>query len=162
AAAAGPYRIETVAGSSRAPGDSGPAALTAIGNIQGIAMDKSGNLFLSDTDNHRVRRVAANGVITTIAGVGTAGFSGDCGPATAPQLNLPYGLAVDNAGVVYIADLGNNRVRRVGVDGVITTVAGTGEKRSAGDGGPAAAAALMSPRNVALDGAGSLYISEFE
>ena len=96
------------------------------------------------------------GVITTLAGNGTAGYSGDGGPATAAQLNLPYGLAADLAGNLYVADLGNNRIRRINPDGSIVTIAGTGVKGSAGDGGLAANAQLMTPRNVAIDAAGSL------
>jgi uncharacterized protein (TIGR03437 family) len=124
-------------------------------------MDGAGNLYLADTDNARVRKVAANGTITTLAGTGVAGFAGDGGPATSAQLNLPYGLAVDATGAVYVADLGNNRVRRIGPSGTISTVAGNGAMLSTGDGGPATSASLMSPRNLALDGYGNLYISEF-
>jgi uncharacterized protein (TIGR03437 family) len=91
-----------------------------------------------------------------------AGYSGDAGPAAKARLNLPYGLAADGTGNLYVADLGNNRVRRIGPDGTITTVAGTGVKGSAGDGGPAMDAQLLTPRNLALDPAGNLYISEFE
>ena len=155
------YRIETVAGSGSL-GDGGPAVMAQISTIQGIAVDRAGNLYLSDTDHHRVRKISAAGVITTIAGTGIAGFSGDGGPATAAQLNLPYGVAVDASGVVYVADLGNQRVRRIDPAGGISTIAGTGVKGSSGDGGPATAAQLSTPRNVALDAAGNLYISEFE
>jgi uncharacterized protein (TIGR03437 family) len=162
-AADGPvaYRIETVAGSAGI-GDGGPATMAQIGAIQGIAVDRFGNLYLSDTDHHRVRRVSAAGGIATIAGTGTPGFGGDGGPAAAAQLNLPYGLAVDPTGSVYIADLGNHRVRRIDPNGGIATVAGTGVKGSSGDGGLAAAAQLATPRNVVVDAAGNLYISEFE
>lgn len=156
----GPYRIETVAGSSNI-GDGGPATSAQITNIQGIALDSAGNLYLTDTDNARVRKVAANGTISTLAGTGVAGYSGDGGPATSAQLNLPYGLAVDSSGAVFVADLGNNRVRRIGPNGTISTVAGNGALLSAGDGGPATAASLMSPRNLAIDTAGNLYIAEF-
>ncbi|MFZ0932686.1 MAG: hypothetical protein WA015_00105, partial [Bryobacteraceae bacterium] len=155
------YTIQTVAGSSFM-GDGGPATAAQIGSIQGVALDAKGNLYLSDTDNNRVRKVDATGIITTFAGTGTAGFSGDGGPATAAQLNLPYGLAVDAAGYVYIADLGSDRVRRVGPDGTIVTIAGTGVKGYSGDGGPANAAQLFTPRNVAVDATGNLYIAEFE
>jgi uncharacterized protein (TIGR03437 family) len=154
------YRIETVAGSASI-GDGGPSTMAQIGAIQGIALDRSGNLYLSDTDHHRVRKVSPNGVITTVAGTGSAGFSGDGGPAATSQLNLPYGVAVDLTGSVYIADLGNNRVRRIDLNGVISTVAGTGASGSSGDGGPAAAAQLATPRNVVVDSSGNLYISEF-
>ena len=155
------YKIETVAGSNR-NGDQGPAIAAQISAIQGMAMDRFGNLFLSDTDHHRVRRVSASGVITTIAGTGAPGFSGDGGAATSAQLNLPYGLAVDIAGTLYIADLGNLRVRRITPDGIIATIAGDGRKGSSPDGGFATQSSLLSPRNVAIDGAGALYISEFE
>ncbi len=153
------YRIETIAGSDL-PADGGPATLAQIGNIQGVAADRLGNVYLSDTDHHRIRKINSSGIISTVAGNGTAGFSGDGGPAIQAQLNLPYGLAVDLSGNLYIADLGNNRVRRVTPDGTIGTYAGSGQT-VLGDGGPAAAALLSGPRNVAVDSAGSLYISEF-
>jgi uncharacterized protein (TIGR03437 family) len=155
------YQIETVAGSANM-GDGGPATAAQISNIQGVAVDRWGNLYLSDTDNHRVRMVSASGVISTLAGTGVAGFSGDGGPASAAQLNLPYGLAADLAGYVYVADLGNDRVRRIGPDGVIATVAGNGIHGSSGDGGAAIGAQLLTPRNVAVDTAGNFYFSEFD
>jgi uncharacterized protein (TIGR03437 family) len=155
------YRISTMAGSANA-GDGGPATSAQLGNIQGIALDRLGNAYLSDTDHNLIRKIDAKGVITTIAGVGVAGFSGDGGPAAAAVLNLPYGVAADLAGNVYFADLGNQRVRRIAPDGTMSTVAGTGVKGSLGDGGLATNAQLMSPRNVAVDAAGNLYISEFE
>jgi len=155
------WRIDTVAGNGRI-GDGGPAYAAQFGNIQGIAVDRLGVVYLSDTDYHRIRKIAPGGIVSTIAGTGTAGYAGDGGPAAAAQLNLPYGLAVDNAGYLYVADLGNQRVRRISPEGTITTLAGNGQKGSAGDGGPAASAQLTSPRNLALDAAGNLYISEFE
>lgn len=154
------YRIETVAGSANL-GDGGPATAAQFGVIKGIALDPWGNLYLADTDHHRIRKVATTGVVTTAAGTGTPGFSGDGGPAAAAELNLPYGLAVDLAGYIYVADLGNSRIRRIAPDGTISTVAGTGIPGAAGDGGPAVDAQLMSPRNVAVDAAGNLYIAEF-
>jgi len=155
------YRIETVAGSASL-GDGSPATAAQLSSIQGIAADRWGNLYVSDTDNQRVRKISTTGVITTLAGTGTAGFSGDGGPAAAAQLNLPYGIAVDLAGYVYVADLGNNRVRRISPEGVIITIAGTGRKGTSSDGGAATEAALLSPRNVAVDAAGNLFICEFE
>ena len=155
-----PYHVQTVAGSSRI-GDGGPALAAQFSNIQGIAIDRLGNLYLSDTDHHRVRKVSG-GTVTTIAGTGVAGFSGDGGNALDAQLNFPYGLALDSAGNVYVADLGNQRVRRIGTNGVIGTVAGTGKKASSPDGAAPTDTSLLSPRNVAVDAAGNLYIAEFE
>ncbi|HWB86493.1 MAG TPA: hypothetical protein VG675_20290 [Bryobacteraceae bacterium] len=155
------YGIRTVAGSGL-NGDGGLAVDAQIGNIQGLCLDRAGNLYLSDTDNNRVRKITPAGVISTVAGTGAAGFSGDSGPAAAAQLNLPYGLAADAAGNLYIADLGNNRVRRISPDGIITTVAGNGQKAASADGVAAVKAGLLTPRNVAVDASGTLYISEFE
>ena len=155
------YRIETVAGSSLM-GEGGPAVAAELGNIQGIALDTRGNLYLSDTDRNIVRKVDPDGFITTFAGTGVAGFDGDGGPAADAHLNLPYGLAADRHGNLYIADLGNNRIRRIGADGIITTIAGTGERGLAGDNCPALSAQLASPRNLALDASGNVYFSEFE
>ena len=154
------YHVETVAGSSLI-GDGGPALAAQFSNIQGIAIDRLGNLYLSDTGNHRIRKVS-NGIVTTIAGTGVAGFSGDGGSALIAQLNSPYGLALDSTGNLYLADLGNQRVRRITPDGVITTVAGTGRKASSPDGAAPTDTSLLSPRNVAADAAGNLYIAEFE
>jgi uncharacterized protein (TIGR03437 family) len=154
------YTIATIAGSDSL-GDGGPATAAQIGAIQGIAVDLFGNVYLSDTDHQRVRKIDTAGTITTIAGTGVAGYSGDGGPAAAAEINLPYGLAVDLAGDVYVADLGNNRVRKISPLGVISTVAGTGVAGSAGDGGLAVNAQLDAPRNLLVDGLGNLYISEF-
>ncbi len=143
-------------------GDEGRALAAEFGNIQSVALDRFGNLYVSDTDYHRVRKVNADGWITTVAGTGIAGFSGDGGPGTRAQLNVPYGLAAGPAGELYVADLGNHRVRRIAPDGVISTIVGNGECGAAGDGGPAADALLCGPRNVVLDRAGDLYISEFQ
>ncbi len=154
------FLIDTIAGGNFL-GDGLPASSAQLSDAQGVAVDLAGNLYIADPDNHRVRRVGTNGIIETVAGTGSPGFSGDNGPATKAQLNLPYGIAVDGTGTVYIADFGNRRVRRVTADGVIHTFAGSGENGSAGDGGPAAEAKLSGPRNVALDSQGNLYISDF-
>jgi len=116
------------------------------------------NLYIADQGNNRVRKVSG-GVITTMAGNGTAGSSGDNGPATAAQLNSPAGIAVDAAGNLYIADIYNNRIRKVS-DGVITTVAGNGNLGLGGDNGPATGASLGFPQGVALDAVGNLYIAD--
>ncbi len=155
------YQLSTVAGSDTV-GDSGPAIAAQLAQPEGLAVDAAGNVYIADAANHRVRMVTAAGVIATVAGSGHPGFGGDNGPAAAAQLNQPYDLAVDGAGNLYIADYGNQRVRRIGADGNITTVAGNGAKGSNADGGPAVAALLLGPRNVAVDAAGNLYISEFD
>jgi len=155
------YRIEAVAGIANL-GDGGPATAAQFGAIQGISLDRWGNLYVADTDGHRVRKINPAGIVNIVAGAGAPGFGGDGGPASAAQLNLPYGLAVDLAGYLYIADLGNQRIRRVSPDGAIATVAGNGRKASGPDGGQAVETSLLTPRNVAVDSAGYLYISEFE
>ena len=130
---------------------------------EGIAVDRAGNVYFADAAVHRVRKIATDGSIQTVAGTGVAGFAGDGGPANAALLNQPYGLALDQAGNLYIADLGNARVRKVAADGTIQTVAGGGTlpATTTGQGGPATSAQLTQPRNVTLDAAGSLYISDF-
>jgi sugar lactone lactonase YvrE len=125
-----------------------------------VAVDAAGNLYIADNGNSRVRRVSVSGVITTVAGTGMYGFSGDGGPATNAQLKSPFGVAVDSVGNLYIADPYNHRVRKVSVSGVITTVAGTGPSGFWGDGEAATDAQLSFPSGVAVDGAGNLYIAD--
>ncbi len=127
----------------------------------GIAVDRAGNLFVADTEGHRIRRLAPDGVITTVAGTGTAGSSGDGGQATSAQLNYPYGVAVDGLGNLFVADSSNNRIRKVAWDTrVITTVAGTGTPGFFGDGGQATSARLYYPQGVAVDGLGNLVVAD--
>ena len=152
------YRIDTFAGGGSE--DGGPADQAALSYPVSVATDGAGNLYVSDEGNHRVRRIDTAGVISTIAGTGERGFSGDDGPATEAQLSYPDSVAVDGAGNVYIADFGNTRIRKVDAAGVITTVAGTGERGFGGDGGPATEAQFSDPKDVALDGAGNLYVSD--
>jgi uncharacterized protein (TIGR03437 family) len=154
------YRIATVAGSGTPgfSGDNGPAVSARLYNPNAVAVDSAGNLYICDSGNARVRKVS-NGVITTVAGNGTPGFSGDNGPAASAQLNAPSGIAVDSAGNLYIADYNNQRVRKVS-NGVIATAAGTGVPGYSGDNGPAASAELNYPNAVAVDSAGNLYISD--
>ena len=162
AAPATSYVIQTVAGANNS-GDGGSALLAALDQPEGIAVDNGGNIYVADAADNRVRKIAPDGSIQTFAGTGAAGFAGDGGPATAAQLNQPYGLALDRAGNLYIADLGNARVRKVTIDGAIYTVAGGGAFPAAnqGQGGPATVAQLVEPRNVTLDASGALYISDF-
>ncbi|MBI2214825.1 MAG: hypothetical protein HYU52_14355 [Acidobacteria bacterium] len=156
--------IETIAGTGREgdSGDGGPATSAQIENVRGMAFDAGGALLLADAHNHRIRRVdLESGIITTIAGVGTAGFAGDGGPATAARLSNPWGVAVDSAGNVFFADRGNSRVRRIDVvNGRISTVAGNGTAGYSGDGGPATLASLKCPADVAVDSEGTLYIAD--
>ncbi len=154
--------ITTVAGDGTRGygGDGGPAVAAQLYFPYGVAPDGMGNLYIADRDNNRIRKVDAAGVISTVAGNGTRGYSGDGGPAVGAQLNNPYGVALDGAGNLYIADLFNNRIRKVDAAGVISTVAGDGTQGYGGDGGPAVAAQLRSPRGVALDGDGNLYIAD--
>jgi len=155
--------ITTVAGNGQASysGDGGPATAASLNDPTGVAVDAAGNLYIADHLNNRVRRVAPGGIVTTVAGNGDSGYSGDGGPATAASLYQPWGVAVDAAGNLYIADTRHNRVRKVTPGGTITTVAGGGAwSSSLGDGGPATAAWLRSPSGVAVDAAGNLYIAD--
>ncbi len=141
-------------------GDNGPATSAQLIGPYGLAVDRSGNLYISDTSNNRIRKVSTNGTITTIAGNGTPGYSGDNGPASAAQLNQPRGIATDSSGNLYIADFGNHSVRKISSSGIITTVAGTGTQGFSGDGIPATIAELAFPTGVAIDSAGNLYITD--
>ena len=143
-------------------GDGGAAVAAQLNNPEDVAVDGAGNLYIADKDNHRIRKVDAAGVITTVAGNGMAGFNGDRRAAVAAQLNEPYGVAVDGAGNLYIADWRNNRIRKVDAAGRISTVAGDGNFGFGGDGGPARAARLGFPQDVAVDGAGNLYIADLD
>ena len=154
--------ITTMAGMATSSGDGGAATAAQLYYPRGVVLDGAGNLYIADSSNHRVRMVAAStGVITTVAGTGTAGFSGDGGPAITATLYSPDGVAVDGVGNLYVADRVNARIRKVAAGtGVITTVAGTGIAGFSGDGGMATAAQLSGPRGIALDGTGDLYIAD--
>ncbi|MFK8845340.1 hypothetical protein [Streptomyces sp. Ac-502] len=155
--------IATVAGNGQAGyvSDGGPATLTQLNWPHGVALDKDGNLYIAERSNHRVRRVTPQGIITTVAGNGQAGYTSDGGPATATQLNGPSAVAVDDAGNLYIADINNHRIRKVDTRGIITTVAGNGQAGYVSDGGPATATQLNTPTGVAVDPQGNLYIGEW-
>jgi sugar lactone lactonase YvrE len=151
----------TVAGGGSSwPGDGGPATSASL-SVAGVAVDSAGNLYIADYANCRIRKVTPSGTITTVAGNGSWGFSGDGGPATNGSLSGPAGLAVDAAGNLYVADTNNNRMRKVTPSGIISTVAGNGIQGFSGDGGPATSASLYQPVGVAVDATGNLYIADW-
>src|SRR5262245_25162488 len=141
-------------------GDGSPATSAELNDPRQLAVDGAGNLFVADTFNNRIRKITSAGIISTVAGTGVRGFSGDGGPAAAAQLASPAGVAVDLSGNLVIADTGNHRVRIVTPDGVIPTIAGSGDEGVSGDGGPAVAAQLGTPAGIAVDGAGNLFIAD--
>ncbi len=141
-------------------GDGGQATNAELDLPTAVAMDATGNVFIADELNERIRRVGTGGVIRTFAGNGSYGFSGDGGQATAAEIALPWGIAVDAAGQMYIADFGNNRIRLVNTSGIISTFAGNGFQGYSGDGGAATAAELYSPTGVSIDTAGNICIAD--
>lgn len=152
--------VTTIAGTGEKgfSGDGGPAIQAEVSWVRDIDLDDEGNVFFSDYENHRIRKVDTAGVITTVAGTGEPGFSGDGGPATQAKINHPSGVWVDDHGNVYFADRGNDRVRRIDRHGVISTVAGNGRRGYSGDGGPAIRATVGAPYRVAVDDRGNLYV----
>ena len=156
--------ISTFAGNGQAAssGDGGPATSAAMNSPEGLAIDQAGNLYVADTAGHRVRKITPDGTITTVAGNGSGGFTGDGGPATQASLYYPKGLAVDPSGNLFIADWLNSRVRVVTPDGTIYTAAGNGAFSYYGDGGPATNAALRFPWGLAADASGKIYIADDE
>jgi hypothetical protein len=163
------FSINTIAGNGGTSysGDGGPAASAHITYPAGLALDPAGNLYIADAGNHRIRKVSADGTITTVAGNGIAAFSGDGGPATSAAIQITAfgqsasGVVVDTAGNLYVADSWNNRIRKVSVGGTISTVAGTGGGGYAGDGGPATSAQIGNPSGLVLDSAGNLYVAHY-
>jgi FG-GAP-like repeat/Bacterial Ig-like domain (group 3)/Beta-propeller repeat/NHL repeat/FG-GAP repeat len=153
--------ITTFAGNGTAgySGDGGPATAAEFNQNQGARFDAAGNLYVPQCLNAAVRKIDTNGIITTVAGTGVNGYAGDGGPATSAQLGCPSGAAVDATGNIFIADFGNNRIRKVNPNGIITTIAGNGQGGFSGDGGPAVSAELNIPNDVDVD-AGGIYIAD--
>jgi sugar lactone lactonase YvrE len=154
--------VTTIVGTATAgaTGDGSAATLAELYNPTHVVFDKWGNLYIADYDNHKIRKVNTAGIISTVAGTGTAGYSGNGGQATAAKLNSPSGVAVDTLGNFFIADASNNRVRKVNTAGIITSIAGTGTGNYSGDGGAATAAELYEPFDLEFDAVGNLYIVE--
>jgi len=153
--------ITTIAGNGTwsSTGDGGPAASATVFAPSGAAADASGNVYISEAGSQRIRKIAANGTISTVAGNGTVGFSGDGGPATAAQLSAPAYVVLDGQGNLYFVDLFNSRVRKVTSAGVISTVAGNGQTTTSGDNGPATSAG-MQPLGLAVSANGTIYIAD--
>jgi sugar lactone lactonase YvrE len=154
--------ITTVVGNGTGAffGDGGTATNASLSNPCDVRVDTFGNLLIVDNANARIRKLGANGIITTVAGNGTNAFYGDGSSATNASLNYPLGVAVDASGNLYIADAGNQRIRKVGTNGIIVTLAGIGTYGFSGDGGPATNANLWTPVGMALDASGNLYIGD--
>lgn len=159
--------ITTLAGNGlfNYSGDGGLALAAQLGLPSDLALDRIGDIYVGDWQNSIVRRISPTGGITRVAGTGTAGYSGDGGPAIRAEFHLSgygNGLAIDNSGSLYIADTQSNRIRRVSADGIVTTVAGTGNAGYSGDGGPAVNADFVGPSGLLFDPAGNLYVAEFQ
>lgn len=156
--------ITTIAGNgvSGFSGDGGPALSCNLNNPQAVAVDSSGNLYIADTDNYRIRKVnSATSIITTITGRGIPAFGGDGGPATSAYISISTGIALDSDRNVYIADTDNQRIRKINsTTGIITTIVGNGVDGFSGDGGPATSSSLNYPEGVFLDSQGNVYIAD--
>lgn len=156
--------ISTIAGIGTAgfSGDGAAATSAQLNNPSSITLDASGNIYVADQSNHRIRKINTSGIISTVAGTGTPGYNGDGIAATTAQLNLPYSVVLDASGNMYIGDGTNHRVRKVNTSGTISTIAGNGTTGYSGDGSSATAAQLSTPRGVAVDASGNVYISDFD
>ena len=162
AAQAPSFTISTVAGNGRIgySGDGGPATSAALSDPRGVITDPAGNVYFCDRGNNAVRKIDTSGIITTVAGTGTAGYNGDNIPGTQARLSSPWRVTIDPAGNLYIADSGNDRIRKLAPNGIITSIAGTGKAGYSGDGGPATSATLNFPEQAEMDALGNLYIAD--
>ncbi len=155
--------ISTVAGNGTQgyTGDGGAATSAELHYPYGVAVDAKGNLYIADRDNHVIRKVNTSGIISTFAGKGTEGFSGDGSAAASAELGLPFGIALDTSGNLYIADYRENNIRKVDTKGIISSVAGNGSYGVSGDGGPATNAFINGPEGIVVDAKGNFYIAEY-
>jgi len=153
--------IVTVAGNGGGgySGDNG-LAISAQISPNSFTLDSSGNIYIADNTNYRIRKINTSGIITTIAGVGTMGYSGDGGPATIAEIGVAHGIIADLAGNIYFTEWANHTVRKINTSGIITTIAGTGLAGFGGDGGPATAAQLAAPGGLLIDKIGNIYVCE--
>jgi len=154
--------ITTVVGDGRSfyAGDGGTASKASISTPGGIYLDKNGNIYIADTKNAKIRKVSTNGIITTLAGWGFSGMSGDGGPATAAKINNPEGIVIDKSGNIIFSDRFNNRIRKIDTAGIITTIVGTGVAGYTSDDTLAIHSRLHSPCGLALDDDDNLYIAD--
>jgi sugar lactone lactonase YvrE len=154
--------ITSLAGTGAASfsGDNGLAVAAALNSPWGITRDSTGNIYFSDTGNHRIRRISTGGIIKTVVGTGTALWAGDGGPSTSAQMNAPQGIAIDAGGNIYIADNANYRIRVALASGIMSTFAGTGAAGMSGDGGPPIGSTMTAPTSVSLDTVGNVYITQ--
>ena len=154
--------ISTIAGGSENPSSEEgiPAIQAELHQPSGIAVSKDGSIFFTDKSDHRIRKITPDGKIWTFAGTENSGYSGDGGPAQQAELDSPQGITIGPDGTVYVADEGNDRIRRITPDGTITTIAGNGTSGKSGDGGPASKAQLNEPQGIAIDQQGRLYIAD--
>jgi uncharacterized repeat protein (TIGR01451 family) len=155
----GAFGVVAGTGTAGNSGDGGPATAAMFNHPDGVAVDAAGNVYIADEGNNEIRKVDTSGIVTRLAGTGTAGYSGDGGPAVNAMLNTPSSIAVDAAGNVCFTDRGNNRVRVILTDGRILTVAGTGRAANDGDGGPAAAASINAPDDITIAPNGDLVVA---
>jgi trimeric autotransporter adhesin len=155
--------ITTVAGNgfSVHSGDNGPATSSSLMEPNGLALDGSGNLYFAEYSGSCIRKISTSGIITTVVGTGTAGYSGDGRPATSAELYYPTGVSIDNGGNFYISDGTSSVIRKVDPSGIISTIAGTGDGGYSGDGGPATLAQLKSPSIARADVSGNIYIADW-
>jgi len=141
-------------------GDGRQATATQVNLVTNIIADATGEIYFTDYGNMRIRKISLSGIVTTIAGKGSAGFSGDGGQATAAELYYPYAMAIDGSGNIYFTDSYNNRIRKINTEGIITTIGGNGKGAFSGDNGQAKAAAFQHPEGIVLDGKGDIIIAD--